>query len=170
MPEVKVEGEVRDLLSIPYGGVCSPSRIVEIAKESSRKIVSVGDAVLLSFLEIGVKPFVAVYDFRTLREDIAEERREVISKAFPQPYIAKNSPSTFNTDILAMAKPLMEKGGALRVEGEEDISGLAFMYYATREHLICYGIKDKGVIVVPGEQAHTIASYIMGKMGLTVAP
>jgi uncharacterized protein (UPF0218 family) len=160
MVEIKISEELREVLSEPFGSICNIDEIISYAEKNKRKLVCIGDFVTLSCIKNGFKPFVAVFDFKTLRKNIDESEKLILKNTY-NPESAVNNPGTFNTALLEKAKILMKNGGGLLIEGEEDITGLAFMAYATHEHIITYGIKDKGPVFVLGENAYTISSYIL---------
>lgn len=161
--EIKINDELRNLLSTPFGSFCSINKIIEKCKKFNKKLITVGDAVTISCLKANYKPFLSVFDFKTLRAEISEKDKELIKKSFKNIIKAKNSPGCLNLALLPIAKKLMSSnsyGNAILIEGEEDITGLAFMLYCTDKHVITYGIKDKGPVFVPGENAITIAKHI----------
>ena len=159
---IEVKGKLREELSHPFGSLCDIDEIISTGK----KLVAVGDAVSLSTLRLGTTPFVSVFDGKTLRSPLPEADLHLLRSSHEQLLEANNPPSHFNPEILPLAKELMEKGGALYVEGEEDIAGLAFLYYATEEHIVYYGIRELGVVMVEGLQGKKIAEYFLKKMGV----
>ncbi|MEM4295778.1 MAG: DUF359 domain-containing protein [Candidatus Anstonellales archaeon] len=164
--EIKINEELRKVLASPFGSICDINNIIDFAQANNRNLVCVGDVVTLSCLDYGFKPFVAVFDFRNLRKEIREEDKARLKQTFRHIMQAKNNAGTFNKELLGIAKHLMLNGGALLIKGEEDIAGLAFMAYATKEHVITYGIKDKGPVFLLGENAKHISNYILSKMGI----
>ena len=162
-----VSEDIKSILSKPFTGPCSIDYLVEEAKKG-KKLVSIGDYVTNATLDAGIKPFVSVFDFKNLRADIGENMRSNIEKAFPDPYTIDNPAGHFNEQLLPLAKKIMQNGGSVRVNGEEDITGLAFMFYASDDHLIYYGMKGVGTIALKGLHAASIARYLLNKMGLSI--
>ncbi len=161
-----VTDELRELLSHPFSGLCPIENIVK--DHEGKKLVAVGDRVTLDTLKLGVVPFVAVFDHKTERAPISKGDKVILDKHFPEPESIENPPGHFNEELLPLAKRIMQNGGAVLVDGEEDITGLAFMFYATEDHVVYYGMRGEGVVLLEGLQAASIAKYLLNKMGLSL--
>ena len=160
-----VSDEIRALLSKPFSGFCP---IETIVSTEGKKLVSIGDRVTLDTLRLGKHPYVAVFDYKTERKPIDGESRALLEKSFPTRSTIENPPGHFNEELLPLAKRVMQNGGAVFVEGEEDITGLAFMFYATEDHIVYYGMRGQGVVALEGVQAASIAKYLLNRMGLSL--
>ncbi len=166
MSILEVPSSIRELLKEPFSGLCPLDSILSLSK--SKRLVGVGDAVVLSTLKAGIKPFVAVYDFVNERKSIEASKKGIISSAYPKAKTLPNPAHHFNTALLPLAKHLMKEGGALFIEGEEDLAGLAFMAYAEADHLIYYGLRNQGIVAISGLKARAISRYILEMLGVNL--
>ena len=143
---LKITEELRAELKEPLGRLVSIEEVIKTKK----KLVAIGDIVALSILEKGVKPYVAVFDFKNLRKEIGEIEKQKLLSHFPKFERASNPPGTLNEKIFSVAKKILKKGGALFIEGEEDLVALAFLRHLEEGFTLVYGIFDKGVVAVEG--------------------
>lgn len=158
---LKITEELRAELKEPLGRMAS---IEEVAK-TNKKIVAVGDVVALSLLKKGVKPFVAVFDFKNLRKEIERSEKQKLISNFPNATKVVNPPGTLNEKIFDTARKLLKTGGALFVDGEEDLVALAFLRSLEDGFILTYGIFGKGVVAVEGgEKTKKMAKGIIKRM------
>ncbi len=121
----------------------------EIKKLSrSHRIISVGDVCTLDLLDTGIRPHLAVFDYRFMRKDLEAEKIERLRKEFPVQKSYENPAGTLSEALLNDAAELIEKGGAVHIKGEEDLTALAFMLAAKENDLVIYGQPEKGVVLV----------------------
>ncbi|MEM2908957.1 MAG: DUF359 domain-containing protein [Candidatus Bilamarchaeaceae archaeon] len=118
---------------------------------AGRKIVCIGDQTTLNLLDLGVRPHLAVCDFRIKRKTIRKKERDRIIRAFKLVGRYSNPPGTLSKSLLKDAKILLRKGGLLRIQGEEDLTALAFITAGSKQYLVLYGQPDKGVVVIKPE-------------------
>ncbi|MEW6528692.1 MAG: DUF359 domain-containing protein [Candidatus Micrarchaeota archaeon] len=141
-----VPKEMRKELKKPLGTLMQLGEFIE--KYGKMKIIAVGDIVTISLLERGIKPFLAVYDFRTMRVDLEKKEKKKIKNSYFEFCSAQNQPGTINEELEKVAKKLIKKGGALFIDGEEDLSTLVFMKIAPKDCIIVYGQPNKGVVAI----------------------
>ncbi|MBU0586247.1 DUF359 domain-containing protein [Candidatus Micrarchaeota archaeon] len=138
--------ELRYELKKPLGELLSIDSFLE--KYKKKKIIAVGDIVLLSLLEKGLEPFIAVYDFKSMRKDLPLNLQEIIKNKYHDPLIAKNPAGEITDDLQNSVKKILKTGGALFVEGEEDLASLVFMNLNLKDGIIIYGQPNEGVVAV----------------------
>jgi uncharacterized protein (UPF0218 family) len=126
-----------------------------------RRIIAVGDIVVLGLLKKGVTPFAAAFDLRTRRAPIGKDDTELMLRIFPNPLKAKNPPGTLTEEARDAAKEAMEKGGAVLVDGEEDLTLLAFMRFAKKGDIFVYGIMDAGVCVIQKDAKRIAERFLL---------
>ena len=143
MPYVFSE-ELKSQLRVPMGPVYTSMP----SFPQGRRIIAVGDIVVLGLLKKGIMPFAAAFDLKTRRAPIGKEDKDLIIKKFPNPLKSSNPPGTLTDEAMDAAKEAMEKGGAVLVDGEEDLTLLAFMRFAKKDDIFIYGIMDAGVCVI----------------------
>ncbi|MEM3541293.1 MAG: DUF359 domain-containing protein [Candidatus Bilamarchaeaceae archaeon] len=141
-------GKNRAQLKKPFGKKTTVENI-----KTKRKIVAIGDETTLRLIKINKKPYLAVCDFRIKRKKIKAGDKKKIMAAFGKIKAKyKNPPGTLSTFILKNAKKHLSTGGLVRIYGEEDITALAFMLKAGKNHIILYGQPNEGIIEVKPEK------------------
>ncbi len=155
--------EMRKELRKPLGALMQLKEFIK--KYGKMKIIAIGDMVTISLLECGIKPFLAVYDFRNMRSKLEKKEKEKIKNTYPKFLIAQNPPSTITKELEKKARKLIKKGGALYVEGEEDLSTIVFMKIAPKHCVILYGQPNNGVVVVEcNKKSKKLAKSFFKKM------
>lgn len=146
-----IPDNIREVLKRPLG------RLIRGSPESTReevrnvinsrqgKLVAVGDAVTRELLAMGVRPDVCIVDGRIERKPVEHVEVEGAVQLY-----CRNMPGTISgeayravTESLNMSEPVI-----LRVDGEEDLLGLAVMVEAPLGTLMLYGQPREGVVVV----------------------
>jgi len=148
---------VRKKLRKPMGTITTIDKI-----KTKRKIIAVGDETTLNLIESERKPHLAICDFKIKRKKISRKQQDKIKKSFKKAGKCKNRHGTLSLYLLNNAKRYMKKGGLLIIEGEEDITALAFILNGNKNQLILYGQPDKGVVSVRPEKAKEKARKILG--------
>jgi len=138
-------------LKKPLGKIYKSADFVE--KIRNKRIITVGDDSTLALLTRGIKPHLAVFDFRVMRKKISKKKRKLLLSSFKKIKRYKNKPGTLSDYILRNAKSLIKEGGAIIIEGEEDLTTLAFILSAGKNYVILYGQPNKGMVkVLPTEK------------------
>ncbi|MDD5171432.1 MAG: DUF359 domain-containing protein [Candidatus ainarchaeum sp.] len=115
---------------------------------SRYRIISIGDVCTLALLDIGIRPHLAIFDHRFMRRKLGPEGIGTLSRHFKRPKKYKNPPGMLSEAIVKDAKRLIAKGGAVLIDGEEDLTALAFIRSATAKDLVLYGQPHKGIVLV----------------------
>ena len=123
---------------------------VGAAKElqSAARIISVGDICTINLLKSGIKPHLAVYDYRFKRSNLDPQDKLVLTDEYRIPNVYLNPAGSLSEEIIEDAPMLLENGGAILIVGEEDLCALAFILAAKEDDLIVYGQPDQGVVIV----------------------
>ena len=136
-----------------------------VLKYGKAKIIAVGDIVVLSLLEKGIRPFASVFDFRSMRTEISEEQKKRLMLEYPSPACVSNPPGTITEGLEKASKSLANKGGALLVEGEEDLASLVLAADSKLGAVLVYGQPNEGVVAIEcGQNIRKKASAILGKI------
>ena len=130
--------------------------------KTDRKIIAVGDQITLNLVDAGNIPHLSVCDFRIKRKEIGERQKLKIKKTFRIAGKCRNPPGTLSKYILKNAKKYLKSGGLLIIEGEEDLTALAFILSANKNYLVLYGQPDRGVVVVKPERVKEKVRKILG--------
>ncbi|MEM1657696.1 MAG: DUF359 domain-containing protein [Candidatus Jordarchaeales archaeon] len=145
--------ELRERLKEPFGVLIEgrhpeSSRKAKLMLEECRehtKIVTIGDVVTKTLLEVGVEPDVVVVDGKTLRNVFLELNLDKWEKLQ-----LKNPPGTIRKEAWKVFEDAYSRTGkvCVEVEGEEDLLALPAVLLAPNETIIIYGQPEKGLVVV----------------------
>jgi len=144
---VRIGAQLRGELTKPLGRLLADASLIQ-GEAAGRRIISIGDVCTLRLLDEGIRPHLAVFDLRSMRKDLAPELKSRLASEFPEPERFSNPQGTLSEDIIAKAPALIRKGGAILIEGEEDLTALAFVLAAGRGDLIVYGQPEQGLVLV----------------------
>lgn len=137
---------IRKELKRPLGELHIDFR--KIRKLSSKRIISIGDVCTLGLLAMGIRPHLAVFDHRYMRHELDQGFVKILELSYPNPLRMSNPQGTLSDDIIKNAGELIERGGAILIEGEEDLTALAFIKSAGKDDLIIYGQPNEGMVLV----------------------
>jgi uncharacterized protein (UPF0218 family) len=152
MPYVFDE-ELKSRLRVPMGPVY-PS-MPDFAEGA--RIIAIGDIVVLELLRKGITPFVAVFDLKTRRKPVSGDEKRLLLSRFPHPIRASNPPGHLTEEAIDAAEKAMSKGGAVLIDGEEDLTLLAFLVFAKSNDVFVYGIMGMGICAINGQDAKNSA-------------
>ena len=140
---VQISKELRKRLKKPLGEVIPFAEAVERCRE--KKVIAVGDEIVFNFLEQGKIPFVSIFDGKTLRRPIEPGVRGKIAEFYPHPEKIEKPAGDLSIEMFEIAKRFLQKGGALFVEGEEDLFALPFALLL-KEEVLVYGQPGEGCV------------------------
>ncbi len=143
------------LLKPPLGDLISENELIK--RVDSKKIISIGDVITLTFIKHNVIPFVAVFDFKTMRTSLNEKDKHKLSSIFTYKEII-NEKGTLNLDNIPLFKSALRTGGSFLVKGEEDLVSLGFLPFLNENYCLCYGQPNKGIVFIEGKDAKQIYS------------
>jgi uncharacterized protein (UPF0218 family) len=116
------------------------------------RVISIGDVCTLGLLAMGIRPHLAVFDHRYMRNELDPGFVKILALNYPKARRMSNPAGTLSEDILRNAGKLMEEGGAVLIEGEEDLTALAFIKSAGKKDLIVYGQPNEGMVIVLSDE------------------
>jgi uncharacterized protein (UPF0218 family) len=117
-------------------------------------IVTIGDVVTLTLLELGFTPDISIVDYKTKRMPMSEVKKKL--SRFSQPEIHVVNPAAGITEELWLA---IRDGYAnprnlrIVVDGEEDLASLACIALAPDNTSVIYGIPNRGPMVLHVDQS-----------------
>lgn len=115
------------------------------------RVLAIGDVCTLGLLAMGIKPHLAVYDHRFMRRELDSGMVRILEMHYRKPKRYRNPPGTLSEKILADAPSLIRHGGGVLIDGEEDLTALAFIMAAGKADIVIYGQPHEGLVVVrPG--------------------
>jgi uncharacterized protein (UPF0218 family) len=148
---IRITEEARAQLKKPLGEVYSDRDELK-ARSKDHRIISVGDVCTLVLLRSGIKPHLAVFDFKYKRMNLPKEDINKLKTEYPRPKTFQNPPGTLSEPLIKDAKDLIEEGGAVLIEGEEDLCALAFILALAENDIVVYGQPDEGIVVVDSSE------------------
>ncbi len=141
----QISDRLRARLKKPLGELVP---FAEAAKRCrGRRVIAVGDEIVFNFLELGKIPFVSVFDLKTLRKSVAPKIKGKILEFYPNPQRTEKPAGELSVEMFGIAKLFLEKGGALYVEGEEDLFALPFALLV-HEEIVIYGQPGQGCVIL----------------------
>jgi uncharacterized protein (UPF0218 family) len=144
---VEIPDRVRSQLKRPLGKLYKDFR--EIKKLSrDHHIIAIGDVCTLGLLAMGIKPHLAVFDFHFMRHELDSGIQSILKLYYKKPARYRNPAGTISERILKDAPKLLRKGGGVYIEGEEDLTALAFIRSGGPKDVIVYGQPHVGMVVV----------------------
>jgi uncharacterized protein (UPF0218 family) len=141
----QISKRLRGRLKKPLGRVLPFAEAAKLAK--GRRVVAVGDEVVFNFLERGEIPFVSVFDLSVQRAPAERRVRGKIMEFFPRPMKVEKAAGELGQEMFGVARKLLAEGGALLVEGEEDLFALPFALLI-KDELVLYGQPGEGCVVL----------------------
>ena len=116
-----------------------------IQKERPQQVISVGDIVSRSLLELGVKPHIIIVDGKAMRQHVKPIKTEAQEKITIQNPAGTLTPQTWT----ALDKAITRKQPTMiTVEGEEDLLTLVAVLEAPNNWTVVYGLPQEGVVIV----------------------
>ena len=117
--------------------------------EKSRRVISVGDVVTITLLQMRFEPDVAVFDYKTQRAEDYKAKERIASMGGRLVKV-ENPPGKITR---ALWKAVRDAVGAkekikIEVEGEEDLAALVAIATAPDGAHVIYGLPQRGLMVV----------------------
>jgi len=106
----------------------------------ARRIVAVGDVVYENLLTHGVKPWAAIVDGVTRRGESVFDRRG------PR---VRNPPGMITGEAWSAVAHVVETGGVLLVDGEEDLLAIPAILESPSDALVAYGLYLGALVAIP---------------------
>lgn len=149
---MRIPEQVKKELKKPLGKVHKDFKEIKTLSRTHR-IVAVGDVCTLGMLAMGIMPHLAVFDHLYMRRRLTPGVIRILEFHFKKVKRYKNAPGTLSKGILSSASELLEEGGAVLIDGEEDLTALAFILAAGEKDIIIYGQPDEGMVIVKPNKA-----------------
>lgn len=144
---MKIPESVRARLKKPLGRLQKDFSGIRRLSQGHR-IISIGDVCTLGLLAMGIRPHLAVFDHRFMRRPLDSGMVRVLGMHFRKPKRYRNPAGTLSGKIADDAGMLMSRGGAVLIDGEEDLTALAFIRKAGKKDVIIYGQPHEGLVIV----------------------
>jgi uncharacterized protein (UPF0218 family) len=145
--DIILPDEMRTTLRKPFGelikgdGDVAAGKVKEMLKEE--KTIVVGDASYENLLSVGVKPHLAVLDFKIKRKP---------AKKYPAKVMVTNPAGVITSELWKTIEENLVEGGIIGVDGEEDLAVIPAILEADFDDVILYGQPDEGMVFIKVEE------------------
>lgn len=161
---LKATEETRRIVKRPLGTLLkNDSEIRSLLEGFKGFLITVGDIVSTSLIEMGFKPHLCIVDGRTMRKPITVA--ECLKKG-RRVFQLENPPGTISEDSWRVLREAVSSpDSTVIVEGEEDLLTLVAVESAPEGSLVLYGQPGEGVVAIRvGESSRRMVSEIIGTM------
>ena len=161
--ELRINASLREELSRPFGTVVK-GRHLKKQKLNGKTIYAVGDVTVAKLLAIGLRPRVAIFDFRSER---AKKRFPIITKTYKNPIIVHNKRGMITRQLWVAIRKAAKSSDCLGIHviGEEDLASLPCIYFAKHGDIVMYGIRGLGIAIIEvNDKMHGYVADVMNRM------
>ena len=132
--------ECREKLRKPIGKLIKKELLREL---KNKEIITVGDKTTQTILGLGLKPKLAIVDYKIERKSIEFNYRN-----FSKKLKAKNKPGQISIESVKKIKESKKyKNCLLEIDGEEDLLVLPSVL-ELEKGIVCYGQPNEGIVVI----------------------
>jgi len=117
--------------------------------EKSRRVISVGDVVTITLLQMRFEPDVAVFDYKTQRAEDYKAKERIASMGGRLVKV-ENPPGKITRALWKAVRDAVNAKERIKieVEGEEDLAALVAIATAPEGAHVIYGLPQRGLMVV----------------------
>ncbi|MBU0684726.1 MAG: DUF359 domain-containing protein [Thermoplasmatota archaeon] len=146
--DLELPENLREELARPIGKLVSAWALRKHI-EGSPRIVSVGDVVTITLLQMKLEPDVAVFDYKTQRSE-DYKAKERIGKMGGKLVKVENPPGRITRALWKAVRDAVNGKERIKIEvsGEEDLAALVAIATAPEGVQVIYGLPKKGLMVV----------------------
>lgn len=143
MKDLKLPDELRTPLKEPFGilipgdGEDSAGKVRDMLSEE--RVIVVGDIAYENMRDAGVKPHLAIVDFKVKRKPY---------KTFPTTVMVKNPAGFITSELWESIEKNLDKGGIIGVDGEEDLAVIPAVLESDFGDVVLYGQPDEGMVYI----------------------
>lgn len=148
---LKMSEEARKILGDPFGPILKNNKEIKEALGGREFIFSVGDASSRNLFDLGLDPHVAIVDQKTERGNFEWdskiwEGKTILNTENKAGQVTRQSVRLIN-ELIHSDK--YKKGSIIiKVDGEEDLLALPLILFAPLGSVVCYGLRNKGMVIV----------------------
>jgi len=144
---IRIPLGIKEELKKPLGELHRDFTAIKKLSKTHR-IIAVGDVCTLGLLAMGIRPHLAVFDYRFMRHALDDGMISILRLNFRKPVQYTNPPGMLSGKLLADAPKLIRHGGGVLIKGEEDLTALAFIKNGSKREIVVYGQPHEGLVVV----------------------
>ena len=151
LDDLKMPVSLINELQTPWGEVLQNDQDIEEYLKDTRYIFAVGDVTTQLLFKLKISPTLSIIDFQTKRSEINPEEFGNISLSNIK---ITNPPGTINSDAVVVLDGILNENiqddtsTVVIVEGEEDLLALPLLLLAPIQSILCYGLRDQGLVAV----------------------
>ncbi len=163
--DLELPEDMREELAKPIGKLVSAWALRKHI-EGSTRIISVGDVVTITLLQMKLEPDVAVFDYKTQRSE-DYKAKERISKMSGRVVKVENPAGKITKALWKAIKEAANAKERIKVEvsGEEDLAALVAIATAPDGAHVIYGLPKRGLMVVQVDgQTRSLAEAVIKRM------
>lgn len=163
--DLELPEDLREELARPIGKLVS---VWSLRKhiEGSPRVISVGDVVTITLLQMKSEPDVAVFDYKTQRSE-DYKAKERIAKMSGRLVKVENPPGRITPALWRAVKEAVRAKDRVKIEvqGEEDLAALVAIAVAPEGAHVIYGLPKRGLMVVEiNRETKALAAAAIKKM------
>lgn len=146
--------DLRAQLRKPIGKVVRNVKSIQKMQSPQNMLVSVGDAVTVSFLNARIQPDICIFDYMTQREVIEKDEREVLARLPGNMEQIENEAGVIERRAAGTVRRIIHEflfdnsPRSIHVKGEEDLMVIPVILLSPLGTLVVYGQRDMGIVVV----------------------
>ncbi len=163
--DLELPEELRPELAKPFGRLV-PASALRKQVECSPRLITVGDVVTITLLQLRMEPDVAVFDYKTQRsEDVKSKER--ISKMSGRVIKVENPAGKITRALWRAVRDAVRARDRVKIEvvGEEDLAALVAIATAPNGAHVIYGLPQRGLVVVDiNDETRSKASAVIRRM------
>lgn len=146
---LRLPDEFRPLLKRPLGELFPGTEpaVKRLKQLRPSRLIAVGDFVAAELLAVGIKPDVAVIDFKIMRGPADDEIKRVVGRFEATPLQVKNPAGTI-TQELRKAFGVKKFPSKIIVDGEEDLATIPAVLSSPLGSVVVYGQPGEGMVLV----------------------
>ena len=134
--------DCREILKKPLGNLINPDDLLEAIKD--KEIITVGDKVTQTALEMGFKPKLSIVDYKIERKEINYNYKELFENILKSD---NEAGSISENAVKYLRESLKYNNTLLEINGEEDLLVLpAVLEY--EKGVVLYGQPGEGIVAV----------------------
>ena len=151
LDDLKMPSSLTGELQVPWGEVLKNDSEIEKYLEGTHYIFAVGDITTQLLFKLKINPTLSLIDFQTKRSKIDPGEFGEISLSNIK---ITNQQGAINSDAVVILDSLLNESiqedtsTVVVVEGEEDLLALPLLALAPIQSILCYGLRDQGLVAV----------------------
>jgi len=150
--DLHLPDSLRDELRKPFGRLLECEEMVPILKGTDEPVITIGDSVSISLIELGVSPSLIIWDGKTRRLPCNEDALQTLEEYAPIDGVA-NPPGVLTKEAWELVTSSLNKARAsILVDGEEDLLTIPAIMNSNEGSQVVYGSPGKGAILIVVDQ------------------